>query len=91
MKDQEIKKLFIQHLEEQITTEIVSCVDFDGEKQNLENALQLCNLLRNLRHQRQLETLLVKLAKLQPRKKFLIRTLWELDLGLPSNIIRGIK
>ena len=86
----EIKKMFIEHLEEQIITEVRGCVDFDGEKQNLVNALQLCNLLQNLRHQRRLETLLVKLAKLQPRKKFHIRTLWELDLGLPSNIIRDV-
>jgi len=93
MKDQEIKKMFIEHLEEQIISEVVSCVDFDGERQNLHNSLQLCRLLRNLRQQRMVESLLVKLAKLQPRKKFHIKTERPLnchhyETGEPTNIIR---
>ena len=89
----EIKKMFIEHLEEQIISEVASCVDFDGERQNLHNALQLCRLLRNLRQQRMVESLLVKLAKLQPRKKFHIKTEQPLgchhyETGEPTNIIR---
>ena len=89
----EIKKMFIEHLEEQIIAEVRGCVDFDGEKQNLHNALQLCRLLRNLKQQRMVESLLVKLAKLQPRKKFYIKTLYPLNCkhyktGEPTNIIR---
>ena len=89
----EIKKMFIEHLEEQIIAEVKSCVDFDGERQNLHNALQLCRLLRNLRQQRMIEDLLVKLAKLQPRKKFHIKTEQPLNChhyktGEPTNIIR---
>ena len=89
----EIKKMFIEHLEEQIIAEGRSCVDFDGERQNLHNALQLCRLLRNLRQQRMVESLLVKLSKLQPRKKFHIKTERPLschhyETGEPTNIIR---
>jgi len=89
----EIKKMFIEHLEEQIIAEVRSCVDFDGERQNLHNALQLCRLLQNLRQQRRIESLLVKLAKLQPRKKFHIKTEQPLgchhyETGEPTNIIR---